>query len=159
MTIASAIPTLKTTVNATRKKYRASTCVESVDAPFGRSGKSGMYLSPSCSSSFYARLVPVQHNQEAAEYENGQGATQPDHVCDNRAVLSGARIVVIAVEQHLVGQRADPVLRSLDDAQADVAGRVFNAVVVLGEFPFRGHQHDAGGVGELIGLRIVLVLP
>jgi hypothetical protein len=60
--------------------------------------------------------MPVHHDQEAAENEHSERATQPHYVRHDRAVLSGTRVVVIAIEQYLVSQRSDLVLRGLYNA-------------------------------------------
>src|SRR3954452_22807845 len=96
------------------------------------------------------------HERPQAQYRRQRGKLQ--HARNNGSVLSGIWIIVIAVQQYLIGQRADFVLRRLDQSQAQILGRVLDAVVVLRDLALWRQQRDGGGVRELSGFRIVLVL-
>ena len=74
------------------------------------------------------------------------------------AVAADRRVVVEAVEQDLVDEAADLAAGRLDQAEPQVARRVLDAEAIAGDLAAGGQQHDAGGVGELLELRVVDVL-
>ena len=58
-------------------------------------------------------------------------------------------IVVIAVQQHLIDDVADLVLRGLDQSQPQIFRRKFHAIEVLRDASLRRQHHNGGGVREL----------
>ena len=62
---------------------------------------------------------------------------------------------MVAVEQDLVDQRADLVVRRLDQRQPQVARRVLDAVEIARDPPLGGEDDDPGGVRELLALGVV----
>src|SRR5271166_4229097 len=123
-----------------------------------RVGSSSTYRSgPSCLFPVM-RFAAVHHNKKAAENQHGSCSRQPHDVGDYRAVSSGCWIVVIAVEQHLVHDGSNLVLRRLNQTQANVLGRELDAVIVLSNLSRWRHDHDGRGMDELSGAWIAAVM-
>ena len=88
------------------------------------------------------------HNRRGDQDDRGE-AGEADHVHDDGTVLAARRVVVEAVEEDRVDRSADLSGRGLDEAEAEVARRVLDAVEVAGE-PALGRRDDDGArVGEL----------
>ena len=85
-------------------------------------------------------------------------AAELQDVADDGAIFPSPGIVVIAVEQHLVADVANLVLRGLHQPQAQILGRKLDSIEVSRNMVV-GRQHDdCGGVGVLLGFRIELIL-
>src|SRR3954468_7595829 len=94
---------------ATMKKYSASTSLAIDEAC---SGNSGIPFISSVSGR-RARLAPQRHHDKSDQRHQRQGAAQPHRVHGGHAVAPRLRLVVVAVEQHLVHHRPDPAFRRL----------------------------------------------
>src|SRR5258708_18317304 len=78
-------------------------------------------------------------------------------MADEGGVVAGAGIVVIAVEENLIPDVADAVLRRLHQAEAQILRRELDSVEVSRNVAVgRGHN-DRSGVGVLFGLRVKLI--
>src|SRR5580692_5952583 len=118
-----------------RKMNRASTLPAVLEALCGHNGK----LS-NISRVFQFRLVPAlvrrgaiqadENKEQSADEDDRETGTQLQHVAHDRAVFSGCRIIVIAVQQHLIDGVSDLALRSFDEAHAQIFGREIDAVEI-----------------------------
>ena len=72
-----------------------------------------------------------------------------------RRVLAAGRVVVEAIQQHLVRRRADLVGRRLHQPQPQVAAGKLDAVEIAGDLALRRQDHDAAGVDVLVLLGVV----
>ena len=79
------------------------------------------------------------------------------HVHHYRAIFSGGRIVVVAIEQQLIDRRSDLVFRRFDQTETQVARRIFDAVEVTREFSLRRRNVDRARVRKLVR-RLILVI-
>src|SRR5947207_8813982 len=147
------------TQTATRKIYKRSSQNACEDAAGGQSGKlSNILLRAALPPGFVIRAAPEQQEQHRPNAKNGQSAGELNDPADDCAVFPGIRIVVIAVQNHLICERSNFVLRSLNQPQPQVLCRKFHAIVILGDPALGSQDHDASRVRELISLGIVLVL-
>src|SRR5208337_1442333 len=80
------------------------------------------------------------------------------NVADNGTIFSSPGIVVIAVEQHLVADVANLVLRGLHQSEAQIFRRKLDSVKVSRNAAVGREHHDGGGVSVLLGFRIELKL-
>src|SRR5262249_23276374 len=78
-------------------------------------------------------VAPPHDREERREEEDCGEASESDEAEDRGAVLSGSRIVVVAIEQDLVDGGADLASRGLDQRQPQVARRVLDPVEIAGE--------------------------
>src|SRR5512142_3450032 len=86
-------------------------------------GSSATYRSgPSCF--LVGTLIAAVHDEdESADDQHGGCSGQPHDIGDDRAVFTGLRVVVVAVQQQLVYHVADIAVRSIDQCQPYVFGR------------------------------------
>src|SRR6185369_13377135 len=131
-----AMRTAKAPVTATRKKYSASTVAACSDACCGKNGKFvNMRLTTSRLSRrrFSGGGLPAQADKQERQ-ESGDRRDEPDAhgVEDRHPVLPDARVVVVAEQQHLVGHRAELVVRRFDQRQAEIARREVNPEEIPG---------------------------
>ena len=80
---------------------------------------------------------------------------QPQHIHDHQRVLSRGRIVVKAIQQHLIRRRADSFIRRFHQSQPHIARRILDAVEIARDPPGRRQNHDGAAVRVLVGQRIV----
>src|SRR5438445_6168510 len=130
-----AISSEKKTATASRKKYSASTRNAIVDA---RSGNRGGML-----------LFTHHGDNERAERQDGCGAGEANDTHDHETVAAGLRIVVIAIEQHLIDRRADLAGRCVDERESQIARAVLDAEEIARDPSLRRQHDDACGMGEL----------
>src|SRR5215831_7245402 len=97
------------------------------------------------------------HQDESAQQQQGGQRANSQNVENRRSIPALPWIVVIAIEQHLVGQVSDLALRRLDQPHLDVARKILDPVVVLRQPAVRRQQHDAGSMSELFVFRVPLV--
>src|SRR5262245_15208323 len=103
--------------------------------------------------------APTHHQKnERPEKQHGCDARQPQQSQNDRAVFSLCRVVVIAVEEHLIDKVADLSLPRLYQSQAKILRRILHTVVVLRNLALGRQDHDRGGVRALLRLLVVLVL-
>src|SRR5881296_90851 len=122
-TIAVKMATLTIADKKTRKTKSASTLPAVVEAFAGQSGKVSNIVriqssvvgrqSSACCVSICTSPMPDQHRHENSHDQNRRECGELQDARDDRSVLAGCRIVVIAVQQHLIGQVANLVLRGL----------------------------------------------
>ena len=98
------------------------------------------------------------HEHERAQDENGAKPRQLQNIADDGAVLSAARIVVIAIQENLIADIANPVLRGLHESEPQILGREFDSIEVSRNVAVRCEHHNRSGVRVLLGLRIELIL-
>src|SRR5258708_16637028 len=79
-------------------------------------------------------------------------------MADEGGVVAGAGIVVIAVEENLIPDVADAVLRRLHQAEAQILRRELDSVEVSRNVAVRREHNDRSGVGVLFGLRVKMIL-
>src|SRR5208282_2478645 len=104
---------------------------------------------PSCSLFPVVRFTAVHHNKEAAKNQQGGSSRRPYDVGDHRAITTGLRVIVIAIQQYLVHQCSNFVLRRFDQAEANVFRGKLDPIVILGQLAGRRYDHDGCGVNEL----------
>ena len=80
---------------------------------------------------------PNESTLSSAPRPDGRQRGKLQNSRNDRSIFPGVRIVVIAVQEHLIRQRADLVLRRLNQSQAQILGRVLDSVVVLRDFALR----------------------
>ena len=68
--------------------------------------------------------------------------------------LPGRRVVVIAEQQHLVGDRAEPVLGRLDERQAQIPRRKVDAEEIARDDALRRRDVDRRAVGVLLDVLV-----
>src|SRR5215208_1729075 len=134
-----------------------STSPERDEADCGKSGKVD-FISGGPQGPGLGGLPPPQEHDQKDDAEHGQDAAQPYDVQGDGAVAADHRIVVEAVEQDLVDQAADLAAGRLDQAQPDVARRVLEAEDVARHPALRSRDDHAGGVRELVAVRVVDVV-
>src|SRR6476660_4847310 len=122
----------------TRKMKSASTLPAVVEARAGQSGNVSYIVSRRSSASsgrmaIVSRPETNQHGHEDSQCQYGCQSRKLQDTRNDGSILAGRRIVVIAVQEHLVCQGSDLVLRRLDQSQAQVFGRVLDAVIVLSD--------------------------
>src|SRR2546426_2968322 len=151
-------------VMMTRKMKRASTLPAIVEARSGHNGKL-LNMSLTRCSRFWVRLSSWQRafqsehdEQESAQNQNRRRSRQAQNVGDDGAVLSARRIIVVAVEQHLIDRIANLPLRRFDQAHPQILGWKIHTIEVARDATLRSQHHDRGRVRELVDLRIVLIL-
>src|SRR5215470_11260463 len=105
--------------------------------------------------------LPRAHTRQCGYQDaNYQHCRQPgdlQHPADDGAIFSGCRIVVVAVENHLVHQVANLVVGSLNQAQSQILWREINSVEILRNFAFWSENYYGRSVRELLVLLIELV--
>src|SRR5271166_4282649 len=62
---------------------------------------------PSCSLTGIMRFTSIHRDQESAQQQHRSRSAQTQNVGDRRAVAPALRVVVIAIQRHLVHQVAD----------------------------------------------------
>ena len=103
--------------------------------------------------------IGTEHDKhKCSQNEHGPERRQLQDVADDCAVFSGPGIVVIAVEQHLVADVANPVLRGLHQPKTQIFRRKLDSVKVSRNVAVGRKHNDGGGVRVLLGLRIELKL-
>ncbi len=83
-----------------------------------------------------APLPPEHDEHKAEEHKSGGRAEYPDHARDGQSVFSRRRIVLAAEQQHLVGQVADLVGRSVHQTEAEIARVIGDPVEVVRDLAF-----------------------
>src|SRR5580698_427056 len=108
-TIMAKIATHINADNATRKMYRASILPAPAEARIGQSGKlSNIKLNGSPSSGIVgSRSHAEHHDEECSKNEHRCASRQLQHSANDCSVFPGVRVVVVAVEQHLINHCAD----------------------------------------------------
>src|SRR6516164_11312472 len=97
-------------------------------------------------------FTSIHHDQESAQQQHCGRSPQSQKAGDGRAVSPVLGVVMKAIQLDLIHQVADLVARCLDQAKAQIFGRVLHAVVILGKLALRRDDHDRRGVNELPGL-------
>ena len=100
------------------------------------------------------RMAQTMKPTSASKVARRGGAQAGQH---RSAVAAGGRIVVVAEQQELIDRRADAVLRRFHEAELEVARGELDAEEVARDDAARGQHGEAGGVGELVALRVVAV--
>ena len=94
-------------------------------------------FSLSQNAAIFAPVVAPRHEQKCAANQNEGGSSQAHHIHGDGAIFAGTGIVVIAKKQDLIDRRADLVLGSLHQPEADVARRIFHAIEISRELALR----------------------
>src|SRR5579863_9663179 len=97
-------------------------------------------------------------NHEGREGKHGGNAGGANYVHDDKPVLAVRRIVVEAVEQHLIDRRSDGAARGFVEAQTNVASLVLDAVEIARYAPGGRQEHDGAGMDVLIRVGVVGVV-
>src|SRR5580658_3692023 len=131
-----------------------------LDACTGNRGSSDpmALFSLSQKAPIFLPVVAPGHEQKCTANQDKGGSSQPHHIHGDGAIFARTGVVMIAKEQDWNDRRADLVLGSLPQPEANVARRIFNTIEVSRELALRRKNHDGAGVGELAGSRIELVL-
>src|SRR5215469_15365063 len=117
------IRTVKKTATASKKYSRWSTSGAKVEACSGNRGSL-----PISANSFAGADVAAQHDEKENSAHQGEcGAGESHDVHGDGAVLAGGGIVMETEQQQFIGRAADAVLGGLDQAEANVARRIFHA--------------------------------
>ena len=128
--------------------------------PLGHQGESGIHrLAGSCprppgpGPSPRRRLMLVVRMKPPSARTVAMRA-EPHQVEDRGAVAAGLGVVLVAVEQDLVDGVADPPAGRVHEREPQVLRRVLDAEQVVGD-PALGRRHEhAGGVCELLRVRV-----
>src|SRR5687768_5072192 len=89
-----------------------------------------------------ASFAAVHDEPEGAEAEDGDGGAGAEGGDDGEAVLAAARVVLVAEEHDLLGERADLAVGGFDEAEVDVAGGELDAVEVARDLAVGSEEHD-----------------
>jgi hypothetical protein len=100
-------------------------------------------------------LAAQGEDDPTGQEQHREGAGRTNEVHDDETVLAGLRIVVVAEQQHLIGERADLARRGLDERQLQVARREFHAVQVPRHMARRGQHRDRRRVRELVDRGVI----
>src|ERR1700712_5016185 len=95
---------------------RASTCPEWVDAESGKRGNDE-FMSSGSQRTGLGGLPPPQENDKEREGHDGDHRRQAHDVQGDGAVAADQRIVVKAVEEHLIDYRAELAVARLHEAE------------------------------------------
>src|SRR5579884_2023898 len=96
----------------------------------------------------------------AAERKNqkDEDSSAAQQIHNQRSVLTGLRIVVIAEQENLIDRRADAVVRSLDQRKLQIFGLIVDAVQVAREMAIGREHHNAARVDKHLMRGIVAVM-
>src|SRR5450432_2336661 len=83
------------------------------------------------------RLAAKQYEDQPAQNQYGRDTSQAQHIHNDRPVFPCRRVVVVAIEQHLIDKGADFVFRSFNETEAEIFGRELNAVEIFRNLPLR----------------------
>src|SRR5580704_4477056 len=104
-----------------------------------------------------AMITPAENDETDGQTEKSGDPTHANHGKDGRAVTCLGRIVLIAEQQNVIDRSADFSSGSVDQAETDVAGRIFHAEEIAGDAAVGSKQQDAAGVAKHFCLRVVAV--
>src|SRR6266576_5490042 len=90
-----------------------------------------------------AGIRTVHDEYTSPQDQDGRCPRDTQQAADDGAIFPGPRIIVIAVQEHLVRDTADFVLRSLYQSQTQILGRELHSVKILRDATI-GSQHDDG---------------
>src|SRR5439155_5136052 len=99
-------------------------------------------------------VAPDHDGDERAEREERERSPRAHGAERERAVFSDPRIVVVTEQKELIDDRAELALRGLDEREAKVLRRVFDAEEVTRDLAFRREDDDARRVGVLARRRV-----
>ena len=102
-------------------------------------------------------LAPEADEQERQEPEYRDHAADADGPQNRAAVLPGRRVVVIAEQQHLVGDRPEPVLGRFDQREAEIARREIDPEEIARDDALRRRDVDRRAVRVLLDVLVVRV--
>src|ERR1035437_6705570 len=101
---------------------RWSTDRATSEAWSGRTGELGIIA-----AAFRRARAPQQNRHEAREQNERDRPGSPHEVAYGGRVAAGLRVVVVTEEQELVDHITDLLLRRLDEREAEILRRVFDA--------------------------------
>ena len=102
--------------------------------------------------------LSLEHGDDKTnESEHGNQPTDAQGIADVEAVFAGQWVVAIAEQQELIDRIADGAVGCFDEAPAQVARGVVDAVEIARQFAFRRQHHQAAGVDVLVGVFVVFV--
>src|SRR5579864_2150576 len=95
-------------------------------------------------------LQAEKDEDQAADEQDGQRATQLQHVADDRAIFAGGGIVVIAVQKNLIDRVADFSLRGFDQSHTQIFRWEVDAVEIARDADLRSEKRGSGGVWVVV---------
>src|ERR1700682_5598818 len=150
------ITNVKNSVTAVIKKYKWSTDRAIVEAWSGWMGipciKSSSLALPISSHLHSYRRRPFRvvaftakhHEHKDSQNQYGKKPRRSHDIHHDKAVFSGHRIVLVAIEQRVIGRSADFSLRRFDQSETKIASRILHAVKVAGDTPVRREHQNRG---------------
>src|SRR6266446_6769807 len=84
------------------------------------------------------------HDHEDSQNQHGKEARRAHNVHNNEPVFPGHRIVLVAVQQRMVGRGPDFSLRRLDQSETKIPCRIRDSVKVASDAPVRREYQDRG---------------
>src|SRR5579862_3374802 len=112
-----------------------STCGAKLDAD---SGYNGICDCTGLIGSLCGMRIAATENQNAGnDTENGSNATQTNDFQNERAVASGRRIILKAIQQQTIDGSADFAGGSIDETETQVARRILHAIKITGDAAIR----------------------
>src|SRR5258707_385596 len=84
------------------------------------------------------------HEHEDSQNQQGKEARRAHDVHNDEPVFPGHRIVLVAVQQRMVGRGADFSLRCLDQSETKIPSRIRYSVKVAGDAPMRRGPQELG---------------
>src|ERR1700704_1094523 len=164
------ITIVKNRVTAVMKKYKWSTDRAIEEACSGWKGipcikvssfaiaLSSHVPSQSCRPFRVVSFTAKHHEHEDSQNQHGKEARRAHDVHYDEPIFPGHRIVLVAVQQRMVGRRANFSFRRLDQSETKISCRIRDSVKVASDAPVRREHHDRGRMGVLPAPGIVRIM-
>src|SRR6267378_1403624 len=98
------------------------------------------------------------HEHEDSQNQDGKEARRAHDVHNDEPVFPGHRIVLVAVQQRMVGGSADFSVRRLDQSETKIPSRIRDSIKVASDAPVRREHQDRGRMGVLPARGIVRIV-
>src|SRR3981189_1875910 len=98
------------------------------------------------------------HDHEDSQNQHGKEARRAHDVHYDEPVFPGYRIVLVAVQQRIVGRRPNFSFRRLDQSETKIPCRIRDSIKVASDAPMRREHQDRGRMGVLPARGIVRVV-
>src|SRR5882762_930367 len=156
------ITIVKNRVTAVMKKYKWSTdraieeaCSGWKEIPCIKVSSFAIALSSQVHShsgrSFRVVSFTTKHHEhEDSQNQHCKEARRAHDVHNDEPVFPGDRIVLVAVQERMVGGSADFSLRRLDQPETKIPGRIRDSVKVASDAPVRREHQDRGRMRQRV---------